>query len=111
MKSKFLKNKSRKNRLNVAENSGFFLQATSDLETIDKQRKEEFKRYEMEKEHERRQKLSKMTPEERVKEEAHEEELKKKHKDHPKIHEPVSRVFFENRILLRQISPEQKRGR
>ncbi|KAJ8252726.1 hypothetical protein COCON_G00220380 [Conger conger] len=64
--------------------------ATSDLENYDKERHEEFKRYEMMKEHERREHLKTLDEEGRRREEEHYEELKKKHADHPKINHPGS---------------------
>lgn len=65
-------------------------QATKDLENYDKERHEEFKRYEMMKEHDRREHLKTLDDEERKKEEEHYEEMKKKHADHPKVNHPVS---------------------
>lgn len=64
--------------------------ATNDLENFDKERHEEFKRYEMMKEHERREHLKTLDEEGRKKEEEHYEEMKKKHADHPKVNHPVS---------------------
>uniref|UniRef100_A0A665X2I4 EF-hand domain-containing protein n=1 Tax=Echeneis naucrates TaxID=173247 RepID=A0A665X2I4_ECHNA len=64
--------------------------ATKDLENFDKDRHDEFKRYEMMKEHERRERLRRMNEEERKKEEQHYEEMKKKHADHPKVNHPGS---------------------
>ncbi|XP_039989593.1 nucleobindin-2-like [Xiphias gladius] len=64
--------------------------ATNDLENFDKDRHDEFKRYEMMKEHERRERLKNMNEEDRKKEEQHYEEMKKKHADHPKINHPGS---------------------
>ncbi|XP_070827441.1 nucleobindin-2-like isoform X1 [Chaetodon trifascialis] len=64
--------------------------ATKDLENFDKGRHDEFKRYEMMKEHERRERLKTMNEEDRKKEEQHYEELKKKHADHPKVNHPGS---------------------
>ncbi|XP_057693548.1 nucleobindin-2-like isoform X2 [Corythoichthys intestinalis] len=64
--------------------------ATKDLEHFDKERHDEFKRYEMMKEHERREKLKAMTEEERKKEEQHHEEMKKKHAEHAKVNHPGS---------------------
>ncbi|KAJ6665059.1 hypothetical protein lerEdw1_005290 [Lerista edwardsae] len=58
--------------------------ATHDLENYDKTRHEEFKRYEMMKEHERREYLKTLDEERRRQEEAKFEEMKKKHGDHPK---------------------------
>ncbi|XP_059831711.1 nucleobindin-2-like isoform X2 [Hypanus sabinus] len=65
--------------------------ATKDLENYDKERHEEFKRYEMLKEHERREYLKSLDEEKRREEEARYEEMKKKHMDHPKINHPGSK--------------------
>uniref|UniRef100_A0A3B3UNA8 Nucleobindin 2 n=1 Tax=Poecilia latipinna TaxID=48699 RepID=A0A3B3UNA8_9TELE len=62
--------------------------ATKDLENYDKERHDEFKRYEMMKEHERRERLKTMSEEDRKKEEQHYEEMKKKHANHPKVNHP-----------------------
>uniref|UniRef100_A0A3B3U503 Nucleobindin 2a n=1 Tax=Poecilia latipinna TaxID=48699 RepID=A0A3B3U503_9TELE len=64
--------------------------ATNDLENFDKERHEEFKRYEMMKEHDRREHLKTLDEEQRKKEEEHYEEMKKKHADHPKVNHPGS---------------------
>uniref|UniRef100_A0A3B3ZM52 EF-hand domain-containing protein n=1 Tax=Periophthalmus magnuspinnatus TaxID=409849 RepID=A0A3B3ZM52_9GOBI len=64
--------------------------ATKDLENYDKERHEEFKKYEMMKEHERREHLKTLNEEDRKKEEEHYEEMKKKHADHPKVNHPGS---------------------
>uniref|UniRef100_A0A1A8G770 Nucleobindin 2b n=1 Tax=Nothobranchius korthausae TaxID=1143690 RepID=A0A1A8G770_9TELE len=64
--------------------------ATKDLENFDKTHHDEFKRYEMMKEHERREHLKKMSEEDRMKEEQHYEEMKKKHATHPKVNHPGS---------------------
>ncbi|XP_034047228.1 nucleobindin-2a [Thalassophryne amazonica] len=64
--------------------------ATNDLENFDKERHEEFKRYEMMKEHDRREHLKTLDEEERKREEEHYEEMKKKHADHPKVNHPGS---------------------
>ncbi|KAL5006660.1 hypothetical protein ScPMuIL_015466 [Solemya velum] len=69
--------------------------ATSDLDELDKRRREEFKEYEMQKEHEQREDLSHMTEEEKVKKEKEIEEMKKKHQEHPKIHHPGSKAQLE----------------
>ena len=66
-----------------------FSKATNDLENFDKERHEEFKRYEMTKEHERRERLKSLDDEQRKREEEHYEEMKKKHADHPKVNHPV----------------------
>ncbi|XP_028588452.2 nucleobindin-2 isoform X1 [Podarcis muralis] len=65
--------------------------ATSDLENYDKTRHEEFKKYEMMKEHERREYLKTLDEEKRRQEEAKYEELKKKHSNHPKVNHPGSK--------------------
>uniref|UniRef100_A0AAX7TCV9 EF-hand domain-containing protein n=1 Tax=Astatotilapia calliptera TaxID=8154 RepID=A0AAX7TCV9_ASTCA len=64
--------------------------ATKDLENYDKERHEEFKRYEMMKEHDRQEHLKTLDDDERKKEEEHYEEMKKKHADHPKVNHPGS---------------------
>ncbi|XP_076879908.1 nucleobindin-2a [Brachyhypopomus gauderio] len=64
--------------------------ATSDLENFDKERHEEFKRYEMMKEHDRREHLKTLDDDGRKKEEEHYEEMRKKHADHPKVNHPGS---------------------
>ncbi|XP_033909736.3 nucleobindin-2-like [Acipenser ruthenus] len=64
--------------------------ATSDLENFDKEHHDEFKRYEMMKEHERREYLKTLDEEKRKAEEQHYEEMKKKHADHPKVNHPGS---------------------
>ncbi|XP_066439809.1 nucleobindin-2 isoform X3 [Eleutherodactylus coqui] len=65
--------------------------ATKDLENYDKEHHEEFKRYEMMKEHERREYLKGLDEETRQREEARYEEMKRKHKEHPKINHPGSK--------------------
>ncbi|XP_068116069.1 nucleobindin-2 isoform X2 [Hyperolius riggenbachi] len=69
--------------------------ATKDLENFDKERHDEFKRYEMLKEHERREYLKTLNEEQRKQEEAKYEEMRKKHKDHPKINHPGSKDQLE----------------
>ncbi|MGH0121235.1 UNVERIFIED_CONTAM: hypothetical protein FKN15_025942 [Acipenser sinensis] len=64
--------------------------ATSDLENFDKEHHDEFKRYELMKEHERREYLKALDEEKRKAEEQHYEEMKKKHADHPKVNHPGS---------------------
>ncbi|XP_037109191.1 nucleobindin-2-like [Syngnathus acus] len=64
--------------------------ATSDLQNFDKERHNEFKQYEMMKEHERREKLKAMSEEERKKEEERYQEMKKKRADHAKVNHPGS---------------------
>ncbi|XP_061578388.1 nucleobindin-2-like isoform X3 [Cololabis saira] len=64
--------------------------ATKDLENYDRDHHEQFKRYEMMKEHDRREKLRSLSEEERRKEEQHYEEMRKKHAQHPKVNHPGS---------------------
>uniref|UniRef100_A0A8C5HUM8 Nucleobindin-2-like n=1 Tax=Gouania willdenowi TaxID=441366 RepID=A0A8C5HUM8_GOUWI len=64
--------------------------ATNDLENYDKDRHEEFKKYEMMKEHDRQEHLKTLDEDERKKEVDHYEEMKKKHADHPKVNHPGS---------------------
>ncbi|KAM4631130.1 nucleobindin-2a [Polymixia lowei] len=64
--------------------------ATNDLENYDKERHEEFKRYEMMKEHDRREHLKTLDDDERKREEEHYEDMRKKHADHPKVNHPGS---------------------
>ncbi|KAM4535523.1 nucleobindin-1 [Fundulus diaphanus] len=64
--------------------------ATKDLENYDAERHEEFKRYEMLKEHERREYLKGLDQEKRDKEEKRLQELKEKHRQHPKVNAPGS---------------------
>ncbi|XP_066107149.1 nucleobindin-2 isoform X2 [Saccopteryx bilineata] len=67
------------------------IKATSDLEHYDKTRHEEFKKYEMMKEHERREYLKTLSEEKRKEEESKFEEMKKKHENHPKVNHPGSK--------------------
>uniref|UniRef100_A0ACB8EW14 Nucleobindin-1 n=1 Tax=Sphaerodactylus townsendi TaxID=933632 RepID=A0ACB8EW14_9SAUR len=68
--------------------------ATKHLENFDADHHNEFKRYEMLKEHERREYLKSLDEEKRREEEARFEELKKKHKEHPKVNAPVGKNLF-----------------
>lgn len=60
------------------------------MTSIDTKRKEEFKRYEMNKEHEYREKLAHANAEEAEKMKKEHEEQQKRHKDHAKMNHPVS---------------------
>ncbi|XP_040019322.1 nucleobindin-2 [Gasterosteus aculeatus] len=64
--------------------------ATNDLENYDKSRHDEFKKYEMLKAHERKERLNAMSEEERREEEQRYEEMRKKHAEHPKVNHPGS---------------------
>ncbi|XP_060033068.1 nucleobindin-2 isoform X5 [Erinaceus europaeus] len=67
------------------------ISATNDLENYDKTRHEEFKKYEMMKEHERREYLKTLDEDKRKAEELKYEEMKKKHENHPKVNHPGSK--------------------
>lgn len=69
--------------------------ATNDIEKLDKERREDFKTYEMEKEWQFQERLKMMN--ETAKQEAIKmrQQLKEKHDDHPKVHEPGTRQQFE----------------
>ncbi|GBM11416.1 Nucleobindin-2 [Araneus ventricosus] len=69
--------------------------ATSDLEELDRQRREEFKKYELEKEATYRESLQNMTEDQRKEAEKHHQETIAKHKDHPKVHHPGSKPQLE----------------
>ena len=71
-----------------------FVQATKDLENYDAERHEEFKRYEMLKEHERREYLKGLDLEKREKEEKRLQELQDKHRQHPKVNAPVGKGWI-----------------
>lgn len=61
---------------------------TQDLAEADKQRREEFKQYELQKEYEKFEKLNHTTGEERAKLEKQYKEMEEKHKKHEKLHTP-----------------------
>lgn len=70
--------------------------AAKDLEEVDKARKEEFKRYEMEKKFQRKEHLKKIENEkEREAEENRILDMDKKHKDHEKPHHPMTKEQLE----------------
>jgi len=71
------------------------MQATKDLEELDRKRRRDFKQYEMEKEIEYRTSLNNMTAEQRVEAEKKHDEVKTKHKQHPHINNPGSKHQFE----------------
>ena len=80
----------------------FILQATSDLEGIDKKRKEEFKTYELEKEHLHKEKLASLDEKQRLEEQKKWDEMQEKHKKHPKLHHPVRKVLTPFNITTTQ---------
>ena len=77
-----------------------------DLEVIDKERKDEFKKYEMEKEYLRKEKLKNLDEQAKIAEQAKFEEMQRKHKDHPKLHHPVS--YCINCSMLRIMRKEYR---
>lgn len=70
-------------------------QATMDLDELDRQRKAEFKAYEMRKEHEKNLKLADLNSTQRAAEEAHLKEMEDKHKSHTKLHHPMGKAQLE----------------
>ncbi|GAU97844.1 hypothetical protein RvY_09073 [Ramazzottius varieornatus] len=70
-------------------------QTTADLQAADEARKKDFKEYELDKEHRRREKLKSMDERSRIEEEAKLREMKEKHAQHPKLHEPGSKAQLE----------------
>ncbi|XP_055335346.1 nucleobindin-2-like [Paramacrobiotus metropolitanus] len=70
-------------------------QTTADLQAADEKRRQEFQNYEMEKEHQRREKLKAMDERTKQEEERKFEDMKKKHKEHPAVHHPGSKAQLE----------------
>ncbi|OQV22469.1 Nucleobindin-2 [Hypsibius exemplaris] len=70
-------------------------QTTADLAVADEVRKKDFKEYEMDKEHLRREKLKSMDERSRLAEEQRFKEQEKQHKEHPKLHHPGSKAQLE----------------
>ena len=69
---------------------------TQDLEKADIERRDEFKRYEMEKKFEEEERLKHIEDEaKRAEEKVHMEEMKKKHKEHGKVHHPMTKDQLE----------------
>jgi hypothetical protein len=62
------------------------------LEDLDKERRDEFKTYEMEKEHLRREKLKALDENARATKEKEFQEMRDKHKKHAKVNHPVSAI-------------------
>ncbi|KAG9481532.1 hypothetical protein GDO78_010655 [Eleutherodactylus coqui] len=85
--------------------------ATKDLENYDAAHHEEFKRYEMMKEHERREYLKSLDEDKRRMEEAHYEEMKKKHREHPKVNVPLEKVYNPNNEEDDMVEMEEERLR
>jgi len=83
------------NTFEVDDLAKLIKQATGDLEDLDNKRRDEFKEYELEKEHLRKEKLNSMDEAKRKEELDKFEELQKKHKEHPKLHHPGSKDQLE----------------
>lgn len=69
--------------------------ATNDLEKLDQERRQDFKTYEMEKEWQFQERLKMMNETEKQEAMRLRKQLKEKHDDHPKVHEPGTRQQFE----------------
>lgn len=69
--------------------------ATNDLEKLDKERREDYKTYEMEKEWQFQERLKMMNETEKQEAIKLRQQLKEKHDDHPKVHEPGTKQQFE----------------
>ncbi|UYV78899.1 NUCB2, partial [Cordylochernes scorpioides] len=88
------------------------IMANRDLEELDKKRKEEFKKYEMEKEYAYRANLANMTEEERKESQRKHEELARRHRDHPAINHPGGKQQLEqvweeqDRMPKEEFSPQ-----
>lgn len=66
-----------------------------DIQEINEKRRNEFKHYEMEKEHAFREKLHQLNETEQQEVKKKHEELVQKHKEHPKVHHPGSKPQLE----------------
>lgn len=69
--------------------------ATNDLEKLDKERKQDFKTYELEKEWQFQERLKMMNETEKQEAIKLRQQLKEKHDNHPKVHEPGKMQQFE----------------
>lgn len=69
--------------------------ATNDLEKLDKERQEDYKTYEMEKEWQFQERLKMMNETEKQEAMKLRKELKEKHDNHAKVHEPGTKQQFE----------------
>lgn len=82
--------------------------ATNDLEKLDKERKEDFKTYEMEKEWQFQERLKMMNETEKQEAIKLKQQLKEKHDDHPQVHEPGTRQQFEEVWEKKDNLPKQE---
>lgn len=70
-------------------------QTTADLQAADEDRKKDFKEYELDKEHRRREKLKSMDERSRAEEDVKFKDMKEKHAQHPNLHHPGSKAQLE----------------
>merc|ERR1712038_926629 len=83
-------------RFDVEDLKKLIKTTTNDLEEADKKRREDFKKYEMEKKFEKEERLKHITDDEaREKEKQKMAELEKKHKDHEKLNHPMTKDQLE----------------
>ena len=71
------------------------VRTAADMEEMDRQRREEFKQYEMKKKAEEDHKLANMTPEERTKTETEMKAADERHNEHEKLKHPGGREQLE----------------
>ena len=74
----------------IGNGDAIFFQTTADLQAADEDRKKDFKEYELDKEHRRREKLKSMDERSRAEEDVKFKDMKEKHAQHPNLHHPVS---------------------
>lgn len=87
-------------------------QATRDLAQYDAAHHEEFKRYEMLKEHERRRYLESLGEEQRKEAERKLQEQQRRHREHPKVNVPVRtpHMLYHIQFLSRKKKKMQKQN-
>lgn len=85
-------------------------QATRDLAQYDAAHHEEFKRYEMLKEHERRRYLESLGEEQRKEAERKLQEQQRRHREHPKVNVPVRTPMYVYRVQLLSIKRNADAG-
>lgn len=71
------------------------LKTGEDLAEADRQRRDDFKQYELQKEFEKQEKMREMKEDEKKKFEDEQKKLEEKHKKHEKVHHPVSKDQLE----------------
>lgn len=78
--------------------ASFVFKATKDLEENDRERRKEFKRYEMEKELKRRSEMRRMNEEERAEAKENYEKERKEMKQHAKLNHPVRTILTNQKL-------------